>query len=118
MKMHLYFKYNNPPSNFIDKEIHLLPNPQQDIQGFLGWFLKDYQSDERVEHLRELYKLKGEKSDSKAEKQSSTTKNQVEEEIMTLEDDLRLEACENFYKLLMENTVEIVSQDEDNQEKN
>lgn len=117
MTKHLYFKYNYPPSDVIDEEVHLLPNPQQDIEGFLGWFLKDYQSDERVTHLKDLYnKLQSKKSNSKVEKQSLNLKVQVEKEITILEDDLRLEACENFYKLLMKNTVEIVSQDIDSKE--
>lgn len=109
MKKDLYFKYNYPPSDFIDKDIHLLPNPQKDIQGFLGWFLKDYQSDKRIEQLQDLYKLQGEGSDSTEKNQNANPK--VEQEITILEDDLRLEACENFYKLLMENSVEIVEQD-------
>lgn len=115
----IYFKYNEQPENmFWDEKIHSLPNPQKDIQQFLNWFLKDYETDKRVLCLKDLYKIKSKALKAEEEQEIKLKYNlkpelPVEEEIKTLEGNLRLEACENFYELLMQNKIKIVDQEEE-----
>ena len=113
----IYFKYNEQTKDwFWDEKTHALPNPQKDIQQFLNWFLKDYETDKRVLYLKDLYKIRS-KSLKIEEEQEIKLKyklkpeSEVEEEIKNLEENLRLEACENFYELLMQNKIKIVDQE-------
>jgi|GEM_PF-6250604 len=116
----IYFKYNEQTKDlFWDEKNHSLPNPQKDIQQFLNWFLRDYKTDERVLYLKDLYKLKNKEFNTAKEQEIIVKYNlkpdaKIEEEIQNLEEKLRLEACENFYDLLMKNKIKIVDQTEEN----
>jgi len=90
-----------------------LPNPDENLEGFLIWFLRTYQSDSRVTYVDDLYKLlhnefSNEEDRMELLQQVGTKTNiEIQEEIKLVEDELKKEAFENFYKLILSNKIEL-----------
>ena len=109
------FKFNHHPGDFLrNTDITDLPNPDNDLQTFLLWFLKDYQSDDRIAYLDDLYKLFNDENpdDSNYYKyildNGIKTKSQIKEEINLLEEKLKDEGYRNFYHLFLNRKIEII----------
>ena len=111
-----YFRYKNHPGDLLrNTDIIKLPDPDKDLEEFLIWFLADYQSDFRIAYLDDLYKILENEFISEKEKlellKTIGLKNnmEIQEEIHELELELKNEAYKNFYHLLLENKIEVLS---------
>jgi hypothetical protein len=115
----IYFKYLSHPGDFFRNEkINELPNPDNNLEDFLIWFLNNYQSDHRVSYMDDLFKLvnnefvdENEKIKFE-EKIGNKTKNELKHEIRGVENVLKTEAYTNFYNLLLSNKIEIIVDNE------
>ena len=112
----VYFKYNQYPGDFFrNTDIAELPDPQEDLEDFLVQFLPNYQSDERIAFLGDLYKLIDddffdEKDKIEFLKLIGTKSNsEIKAEIKILENDLKQSAFINFYYLIHQNKIEIIN---------
>ncbi len=117
----LYFKYKVHQGDFLrNTDIVELPNPNDNPEDFLIWFLSNYQSDNRIAYIDDLYKLlynEFSTEEGKAEfinQIGPKTDKEIQEEINLIEDELKIEAYSNFYNLLLSNKIEIISDNEKN----
>ncbi len=113
------FKYKSHPGDFFrNAEIHVLPDPDNNLEDFLIWFLDNYQSDSRITYIDDLSKLADDEfvdeNDKKIfeKKVDNKTKNELLIEINEVENELKTEAYRNFYNLLLSNKIEIVVENE------
>lgn len=111
----VYFRYKEHPGDFLrDDTIEIMHNPKEDLENFLIWFLPWFQSDQDVAYINDLYKLYYDEFESEEEKNivlpycELETKEEIMEEINRKYDQLKKEAFENFYNLVMENKIEII----------
>ncbi|MCH7408932.1 hypothetical protein MM239_05970 [Belliella sp. DSM 111904] len=110
------FKYKEQPGDlFRNTDIVPLPNPQEDLEGFLVQFLKNYQSDKRVTYMDDLYKLLHNDFINEADKQQFIiatgikTDRETETEIQKIENELISEAYSNFYHFVLTKQIEIIA---------
>lgn len=110
------FKYRTPPGDFLrNAELQHLPDPENDLEQFLIWFLDHYQSDSRVAYLDDLSKLRDDEFENNEARQSvlnsigHLSKSEIREEIASIEAELKFEAFKNFYWLTRANKIEIVA---------
>ena len=108
------FKYKEHPGDFFrNTDIISLPNPQDDLESFLVQFLKNYQSDERVTYIDELFKLLDDDFINDEDKQAfikttgNKTEKEIEIEIKMIENELKNEAYSNFYNLVLTEQIEM-----------
>ena len=111
----VYFKFKEHPKDFLrNTDIIELPNPHEDLEGFLVQFLKHYQSDERVTCLNDLYKLLGNEFFDEEDKNkfinfvSCKTDQEIKNKIQIIERKLKDEAFENFYNLVQTKQIEFI----------
>ncbi|MGC4127978.1 MAG: hypothetical protein QM564_00140 [Bergeyella sp.] len=111
----VYFKYKEHPGDFFrNTDIAELPNPQKDLESFLVQFLPNYQSDERIAFLDDLYKLIDDDFFDEKDKvefvhQIGIKSNaELKTDIQLLENDLKQSAFKNFYNLVQQNKIEII----------
>ncbi len=110
------FKYRVHPGDFFrNAEIAKLPDPENDLEGFLIWFLDSYQSDERIAYINDLYKLLEDKQATPVMLDEKTfySNAEIQAEIAEVESQLKDEAYRNFYHLLRENKIQIIGRDEE-----
>jgi hypothetical protein len=110
------FRFKTHPGDlFRSTYLVELPDPDKNLGEFLLYFLDCYQTDQRVYYTDQLYKLlNGEfsKEDRATfiEYHGNKKKAKILEEIETVENELRLEAYENFYKLVLLDEIEFHKQ--------
>lgn len=115
----IFFRHIVHPGDlFRNTDVVELPHPNENLEDFLIWFLHNYQSDNRVAYIDDLSKLlynefsiEGDKVDFTNQIGTKTDK-EIQAEISKVEDELKTEAYENFYQLLLSNKIEIVSDNE------
>lgn len=114
-KTQVHFRFKEHPGDlFRNTDILQLPHPDdKDSDNFLVQFLKNYQTDHTIAYLNDLYKLLYDEfsDDDKAniiETIGNKTLEQVEEEIETVTAELYAEAYKNFYKLVLNQKIEII----------
>lgn len=109
------FKFNNHPGDFFRScSIIQLPDPEKDTQNFLIQFLKNYQSDDRVAFIEDLYKLLDNDFYDEQERNKLIEfigpKN--DDEIMAViklkEKELINDAYKNFYHLIRTKQIQII----------
>lgn len=113
------FKFKNHPGDlFRSTDIVELPDPDQDLEGFLVQFLPMYQTDDTVALLNDLYKISddnlfdNQKEIKFIEQLGFMTKEEVESEIPKIESQLKMEAYKHFYGLIYSNEIEIIQHGE------
>lgn len=113
------FKHKEHLGDFFrNTDVIALPNPQEDLEGFLVQFLKNYQSDARVTYIDDLYKLLNDEffNDEDKQKFINTTGNktakEIKIEIQMIENELKNEAYSNFYNLVLTKQIEIIDNGE------
>ena len=112
----VYFRYKIHPRDFFrSTDVIELPNANENFEEFLIWFLDNYQSDDRIAYLDDLYKLLYNEYSNENDKFSfikqigCNTENEIREEINLRENKLKEEAYKNFYNLLLTNQIEILN---------
>jgi hypothetical protein len=112
----VYFKYKSHPGDLLrNSEINELPDPDNNLEDFLIWFLDHYQSDSRISYIDDLSKLVDDEfmdanDQVKFEKKvGNKSKSEMMEDIKLLENELKAEAYKNFYRLLLSNKIEILA---------
>ncbi|MDO5665466.1 MAG: hypothetical protein Q4G63_09450 [Bacteroidia bacterium] len=112
----LFFRYINHPGDFFrNTDFVELPDPDKDLEKFLIWFLTNYQSDDRIAYLDDLYKIKYDEFYSDLEKSKFIDENNlkneisIKQEIDSIENKLKHEAYQNFYHLLLNKKIELVN---------
>ncbi len=109
------FKFKSHPGDFLRSDnITPLPDPNSDPDTFLLWFLSNFQSDDRVAYIDDLYKLLNdeieeeiEHLDFKVENQGKS-KSEIQEEINQMAEILKREAYENFYQLILDQKIQVM----------
>ncbi|MFY7666096.1 hypothetical protein [Flavobacterium sp.] len=110
------FKYRVHPGDFFrNAEIAKLPDPENDLEGFLIWFLDDYQSDERIAYINDLCMVLENQQVTPVLLNEKTfySNAEIQAEIAEVETQLKDEAYRNFYHLLRENKIQIIGRDEE-----
>ena len=113
------FKYKEHPGDFFrNTDVIALPNPQEDLESFLLQFLKHYQSDERVAYVDDLHKFLDNDFSKEEDKENFIkmivikTEQEINNEIQRIEIELKNEAYENFYNLVLTKQIEIIENGE------
>ena len=111
----VYFKYKEHPKDLLrSTDTVKIPNPVDDLEGFLIQFLKCYQSDERVAYIEDLYKFIDDEFFDEADKNSfieiigNKNEQEIKAEIQRIETELKNEAYVNFYNLVQTKQIEII----------
>ncbi len=115
----ILFRYNAHPGDLLrNTDVVELPNPNDNLEDFLIWFLHNYQSDNRITYIDDLNKLlqnefsiEEDRADL-IEQIGTKTDKEIQEEIHFVEKSLKAEAYQNFYHLLLSNKIEILSNNE------
>ncbi len=115
----IYFRYKVHPGDFLrNSDIIELPNPGNNLEVFLIWFLNNYQIDKRIAYIDDLAKLLNNEFLDENEKKrfEKINGNKTREELLTeiglIENELKAEAYNNFYHLLLSNKIEILTDNE------
>ena len=118
MKAQVYFRYKEHPGDlFRSTDIIELPDPEKDQDTFLVQFLPNYQSEQTVAYLNDLYKLFHDEFSDDEDKTNiietvgDKTLEQVDKEIKTVTQKLINQALRNFYILVLNNEIEIINDD-------
>ncbi len=111
-----YFRYKKHPGDFFrNTELRALPNPDENLEDFLIWFLDHYQSDSRIALIDDLSKLIDDEFEDENDKakfiKSIGLKSESEllAEIESIENELKEEAYQNFYSLVREGKIEVLA---------
>jgi hypothetical protein len=111
----ILFKYKKHPGDLLrNVEVNSLPNPDENLEEFLVWFLNSYQSDGKVTYYNDLFKLLHNEFFDDIEKEKfikmigDKNEKQIKEEIKSVENNLKEEAYKNFYNLILNNKIEII----------
>jgi len=112
----IYFKFHEHPGDLLRSDLpHRLPNPKDDLDDFLVQFLPNFQSNETVTYLDDLYKLLDNDFYDENDKLEfieligNKTSREIKEEIYSIQNELTLKAYENFYHLILTNKIEIIN---------
>lgn len=110
-----YFRYLSHPGDLLrNTDIIPLPNPNEDLEEFLIWFLHGFQSDDRIAYMDDLYKLLQNEFTENSEKLKfiervgEKTQKEAKDEIELIEEELKQESYRNFYHLVLDNKIEII----------
>jgi hypothetical protein len=114
--MHIIsFKYEQHPGDLLrNTDVIQLPNPDDHPEEFLISFLNNYQSDNRVAYLDDLFKLVHNEFITEVEKQAfvkiigNKTEKEIKQELKSVEDELKNEAYKNFYSLICNHKIKII----------
>ena len=116
MKTQVYFRFREHPGDLLrSTDIIELPDPDKDQDTFLVHFLPNYQSDQTVAYLNDLYKLFHDEFNDDEDKANiietvgDKTLEQVDKEIKRVTKELYVEALRNFYELVLNNEIEIIN---------
>ena len=91
-----------------------IPNPDENLEDFLVYFLKNYQSDHRITYLDDLSKLLNDDFFDLIEKEKfikiigDKTENEIKQEMESVEIELKNEGYKNFYNLILSNKIELI----------
>ena len=109
------FKYKEHPGDLLRcTDVIQLPNPNEKLEDFLVCFLNNYQSDERVTYIDDLIKLLNNEFVDEIEKErlikviGNKTDKEIKEQIKSVENDLKNEAYNNFYNLILNKKIELI----------
>lgn len=109
------FKYKKHPQDLLrNTDVILLPNPKEDLESILVQFLKHYQSDERIAYIDDLYKYIDNDFSNEEDKlnfikiNGKKNEKEIKDEIQRIEIELKNEAYENFYNLVLTGQIEII----------
>ncbi len=115
----IYFKFLSHPGDlFRGTDVVELPDPNSDLENFLIYFLSHYQSDKRIAYIDDLSKVIDNEFEDENEKLKLLSKFSINSfesmqlEINTVDEELKKEAFENFYKLILYNKIEIIYNNE------
>ncbi|RZK53876.1 MAG: hypothetical protein EOO87_11890 [Pedobacter sp.] len=115
----VYFKFKEHPGDFLrDTNFIALPNPKEDVEGFLVQFLRSYQTDDRVAYLDDLYKLLHNEFSTNEDRNNFATlikfenSEEIKDEIYSLETELKNEAFENFFYLVQTKKILFINDGE------
>ena len=110
----IYFRYKEHPADLLrSTDIVELPNPEENLEEFLVWFLKNYQSDSQVTYLNDLYKLLHNDFTNESDEadfiefSGKQTEKEIREEINLTELKLKNKGYQNFHELVQENKIEV-----------
>ena len=110
----IYFHYKEHPGDFLrDDSIQELPDPYSQKQDFWVWFLPNYQNDETVSVLNDLYKIHDDCFSDENEKAEFILRNEIknnkelDDKINQIEECLSFESYKNFYQLIRSGKLEI-----------
>lgn len=116
MTNNVYFRYKEHPGDlFRSTELIKLANPDEDLESFLIQFLNNYQSDQRIAYLNDLYKLEDEQFYDEIPQDGSSSDlpyksdQEIKREILLLENKLINEAFENFHHLILLKKIDLVT---------
>ncbi len=120
MKKNIFFRFKEYPADLLRGTLtQSLPDPDEDLEAFLLQFLPCYQSDDTVSFLDDLCKLHDDEFQDEEDKLNfveyiggEKTKREIKKEIEEIEDDLKQRAYQNFYQLILEDKIEIVTNGE------
>lgn len=107
--------YQHPGGFFRNTEKHPIPDPEKDLESFLVNFLRDYQSDDRVAYLDDLYKFCFNEFESEEQQSAFMDQHDIHSleaaqiEIQNVENRLKSEAYSNFYHLILKSQIEIIT---------
>lgn len=116
----LFFRFNVHPGDFLrNTDIVELPDPDQEINNFLVYFMNHYQSDDRIAYIDDLTKVLNNEFFGDEDRNvmflkviGSKTKKEVCEEIAKIKDVLKNEAYKNFYNLIKFDKIKITTKNE------
>lgn len=107
--------YHHPGDFFRNADVQSMPNPEDDLESFLINFLHNYQSDDRIAYLDDLYKLCFNEFETEEQQSDFMLKNNIPDlegakaEISALENHLKQEAYANFYNLTLNKQIEVIN---------
>lgn len=111
----VYFKFKEHPGDFLRNTDSVeLPNSQENMENFLVQFLTNYQSDEKVSYLDDLYKLLDNEFFNEEDKNkliqltNCKTDQEIKNKIQLVECELKNEAFGNFYNLVQTKQIEFI----------
>jgi hypothetical protein len=112
----VHFRYKAHPGDlFRNADVVALPNPDENLEDFLIWFLNGFQLDQRLTYINDLAKLLDDEfledadRDAFIAKIGNKTNDEIKEAIVLVENELKIEAYENFYHLVSTNDIEILN---------
>lgn len=115
----IFCRFKVHPGDLLrNNDIFQLPNPNDNLEDFLIWFMNNYQSDDRLAYLDDLYKLFDDDfsdEETKArfiDQVGNMTVGEIKEAIEFEENELKVEAYTNFYHLVLSDKIEIVRPNE------
>ena len=110
------FRYRNHPGDLLrNTDTIKLPNPEEELEDFLIHFLSHFQSDSRVTYVDDLFKLLYDDFFNETEKLKflkiigNKTEKEIKEEINSVQNELKKEAYKNFYNLILNNKIELIT---------
>jgi hypothetical protein len=113
-----FFRFKAHPGDLLRNTNNVeLPNPNENLEDFLVWFLRSYQSDSRVAYINDLSKLlEGEYFDEEDYTYlisciGNKTDKELSMEIELIENELKSDAYKNFYHLIRTEQIEILKFD-------
>lgn len=116
MNTKAFFKFKEHPGDFFrNTDLVKLPDINKDFDEFLIQFLPNYQSDNTVTYLDDLYKLLFDEFESICHKKNFistsgiTCKEKIQEEIELTIERLKYKALDNFYRLLYSQKIEVLN---------
>ncbi|MCX8524919.1 hypothetical protein OF897_13450 [Chryseobacterium formosus] len=120
MMKNVFFRFREHPGDLLRGTSTIqLPDPEKDLDTFLVQFLPLYQTDNTVAYLNDLYKLYYDDFQDEEDLLEfikyiggEKTKDELKSEIDNIEKELINEAYENFYRLILENKIEIITDGE------
>ena len=106
------FHYTSHPGDlFRNTSVVELPNPETNLEDFFVWFLDCYQTDSRVTYIDDLHKLLHNEFQIEEDRIAfmdeigHLSDVEIQNEIKAVEETLRTEAFENFYRLVREGKI-------------
>lgn len=122
MKTQEYFRFREHPGDlFRSTDIIKLPDLDKDQNTFLVQFLPNYQSDQTVAYLNDLYKIFHDEFNDNEDRANiletvgDKTLELVDKEIRTVTQELYNQALRNFYELILNNNIEIINEEQEQQ---
>lgn len=117
----IHFRYRNHPGDlFRSTDTIELPNPEENLEDFLAQFLPNFQSDDRVTFINDLYKLLHNEFFNQTERDkfiefigTNKTEQEIKAEIKLTEQKLIRDAYQNFYSLVLTKKIEITENDKE-----
>ena len=111
----IFFRYKVHPGDLLrNNSVQKLPDPISEQEDFWVWFLPNYQNDETISYLNDLYKIKGDCFQNEQEKRDFETiygkinQFELDNKIQDIEQQLTFESFRNFYSLVLNGKLDII----------